>query len=260
MRIPTCLTPRRTTGRTAGLVMVGALAAGLAACGGGAAASTSRPAPPDCAPNAPKITVEASGAASATPDTLTVDMGVQVSDPTASAALSDANGQASALTGSLVASGVAPGDVRSTDFSIVPTLTPSGRISGYQVSNALLVTLHDMADAGRVVDTAASSVGDAIRVNGIAFSVSNTGSVDGQARADAVTAAAAHAHSIARAAGTSLGGMCSVSDTTTGTEPLASAGAARDGPNAGSTLPVPLEPGTQQASAQVTVVYALGSR
>jgi hypothetical protein len=239
---------------------VGALAAGLAACGGGAAASTSPSAPPDCTPNAPKITVEAGGAASATPDTLTISMGVQVSDATASAALSDANGQASTLTGTLTASGVAPGDVRSTDFSIVPTFTPNGRISGYQVSNALIVTLRDMADAGRVVDTAASSVGDAIRVNGITFSVSNTGSVDGQARADAVTAAAAHARSMARAAGASLGGICSVNDTTTGPEPLAVAGTAFDGANAGSNQPVPLEPGTQQASAQVTVVYALGSR
>jgi hypothetical protein len=241
--------------------MIGALAAGFAACGGGAAASTNpASAPPDCGPNAPKITVEAGGAASATPDTLTISMGVQVNGATASAALSDANNQASTLTGSLTASGVAAGDVRSTDFSIVPTLTPSGRISGYQVSNALLVTLHDMPDAGRVIDTAASSVGDAIRVSGITFSVSNTASVDGQARADAVSAAAAHARSMARAAGASLGGICSVSDTTTGPEPFSEAGTAADGANAGSNLPVPLEPGTQQASAQVTVVYALGPR
>jgi uncharacterized protein YggE len=60
---------------------------------------------------------------------------------------------------------------------------------------------------------------------------------------------------MARAAAESLRGVCSISDSTANPVPLAGAGfnaAASPG------SPVPLEPGTQQASAQVTVVYALG--
>ncbi len=128
------------------------------------------------------------------------------------------------MTGSLATSGVAPGEVRSTAFSVAPTFTPTGGISGYQVSNTQIVTLHDLVHAGQVIDTAA----------------------------------VAHARAMARAAATSLRDICSISDTTTGLVPLTQAGFVLNsaGP---ADHPVPLEPGTQQATAQVTVVYALGT-
>jgi uncharacterized protein YggE len=211
---------------------------------------------PNCSPGAPKLTVGANGQASATPDTLTITMGVQVSDATAAAALSDANARATTLTGSLAASGVQPRDVQSTDFSIYPTFTPSGTVSGYQVSNVLVATLHDLARAGHAIDDAAASVGNAIRIDGLSFSVSNTGTVDGQARADAVTTAGVHARSMARAATESLHGICSISDTTTSPAPV---DVTRFSTPAVAAASVPLEPGTQQATAQVTVVYALRS-
>jgi hypothetical protein len=205
--------------------------------------------------------VEATGQASASPDILTINIGVDVSDPTASTALSDANDRATTLTNALRASGVAVADVQSTNFSISPNVALSGAITGYQVSNTLLVTLHGLSDAGQVVDTAAASVGNAIRINGLAFAVSNTGNVDGQARAAAVTTATAHARAMATAAHESIGGICSISDSTTGPIPElngATAGAGFAANSAG--LPVPLAPGTQQASAQVTVVYVIGPK
>ncbi len=242
---------RRRIGTLAVLAVV---AGGLAACGSSASAS---PSPPGCAPGAPKITVEASGQAAAAPDTLTVDIGVTVADPTASAALSDANGQATNLTDTLKASGVAPADVQSTDFSISPTLAPSGAITGYQVANSLLVTLHDLSLAGQAIDAAAASVGNAIRINGLTFAVSNTGNVDGRARAAAVTTAAAHAHAMAAAAGEALGGICSVSDSTAGPSPFVDGAVPNAAASAAPGAAVPLEPGSQQASAEVTVVYVI---
>lgn len=244
-------THRRRLG-AAGAVAL--LAAGAAACGTAAGATT---APSSCASGHPQITVEANGQASATPDVLTIDIGVTVNDPTASGALADANDRAGTLTDSLKASGVTPADIQSTDFSISPTMTPNGTITGYQVSNTLLVTLHDLTAAGQAIDTAANSVGNAVRINGLTFSVSNTGNVDGQARADAVETAAAHARAMTSAAHESLGAICSISDTSSGPVPETFNGAALAAP-AGATAAVPLEPGTQQASAQVTVVYAIG--
>ena len=231
-----------------------ALAATLAACGSTASAST---APPGCAPGTARMTVEATGQASASPDTLTISIGVDVSDPTAVAALSDANDRATTLTAALRGSGVAAADVQSTNFSIFPKFALSGAITGYEVSNTLLVTLHNLSDAGQVVDTAGASVGNAIRINGLAFQVSNTGNVDGQARAAAVTTAAAHAHAMATAAGESLGGICSVNDSTTGPSPAYFALNGRDAAPGAAAAAVPLEPGTQQATAQVSVVYLI---
>lgn len=242
---------RRRIGAAAALV---ALAGAAAACGSSAAASTG---PSGCGSGAPKLTVTGSGQASATPDTLTITLGVSVSDSSASAALADANQRAASLTNSLKTTGVIPSDIQSTAFSINPNLSPSGAITGYQVDNTLVVTLHDLSKAGQAVDVAASSVGDAIRVNGLNFSVSDTSTMDGRARADAVATAASHARSMASAAGESLGGVCSMNDTTS--VPfygLAQAGAA--GAPAGDQ--VPLEPGTQHADAQVTVVYAIARK
>jgi uncharacterized protein len=229
-----------------------ALAGVAAACGTSAAASTT---PSGCGTGAPKLTVMGSGQASATPDTLTVTLGVSVSDPSATAALADANQRAASLTYSLKATGVVPRDIQSTAFSINPNLSPSGAITGYQVDNTLVVTLHDLSKAGQAVDVAASSVGDAIRVNGLNFSVSDTGTVDGQARADAVTTAASHARSMAAAAGDSLGGVCSMTDSTS--NPVYGFGDAAAGRTVAPGSAVPLEPGSQQADAQVTVVYGM---
>jgi len=239
--------------RAAAAAALAALAGGLAACGTGASASS----PAGCASGAPKITVEANGQASASPDILTITIGVNVSGVTAAAALSDANRQATSLTDTLKLSGVASTDIQSTNFSIDPTYAQNGSITGYQVSNNLLVTLHDLTDAGQVIDKAAASVGNAIRINGLTFAVSNTGNVDGRARAAAVTTAAAHARAMAAAAGESLGGICSVNDSTTGPAPayFALNGAVPTSGAAGAA--VPLEPGTQQATAQVSVVYLI---
>jgi uncharacterized protein YggE len=246
---------RAWTGRVAVAAAVVALAAGGAACGSAAGATTAQS---GCGSGAPRITVVANGQASATPDTLTITIGVSVSDPTASAALSDANQQAATLTNSLKSSGVTPADIQSTNFSINPMVNVSGTITGYQVENTLLVTLHNLAGAGQAIDAAAASVGNAVRINGLSFSVSDSGNVDGRARADAVETAAAHARAMTAASGESLGGICSISDSTTSPVPYYAAGT----PNAASSAlaTVPLEPGSQQADAQVTVVYAIGPK
>jgi len=236
-------------------VAVTLVAGGLAACGSGAAASTTHPA---CGSGSPKMTVAGSGQASATPDTLTISIGVAVSDASASSALSDANQRATALTNSLKTSGVVPGDIQSTDFSINPTYSLSGTITGYQVANTLMVTLHDLSKAGQAVDSAASSAGDAIRINGLTFSVKDTSTVDGQARSDAVAVAAGHARTMAAAAGESLDGVCSINDSSV-IPVYPFAGQLRASASA-ADAPVPLEPGTQQANAQVTVVYAISRK
>ncbi len=229
-----------------------AAGAGLAACGGAAAASGSTA--PDCASSAPKLTVDASGQAAAAPDQLTIDIGVSVSGATASDTLTAANTQAASLSSTLTGAGVAAADITTTGFSINPTTTPAGEITGYQVDNTLVVTLHDLVHAGAVIDAAARSVGNAVRLEGLNYSIGNTGDIDGQARANGVRTAQAHAAAMAKAAGESLHGVCSISDTTSPPMALSSAGTAF---NAATPSAVPLQPGTQQATAQVTVVDAL---
>jgi len=83
--------------------------------------------------------------------------------------------------------------------------------------------------------------------------------VEGRARADAVHQAVAHAAAMAAAAGRRLGPVCSLTDDTQSSllpPPFGgdSAAAARQ------SAPVPVEPGTQVQTDQVTMVYALERR
>lgn len=214
-----------------------------------------------CGSSDPKLTVEATGQATATPNLLTLSIGVNVSDPTASAALTDANDKAGNLSATLEQAGVATADIQTNNFSIQPNFDAKGTITSYQVSNTMLVKLHNLAASGAVIDAAARSAADAIRVNGITFSVDDTKTVDGTARADGIQVAAAHAHSMAAAAGESIKGVCSITDSTT-TYPIpqdfAGVGVA-SGATANSAS-VPVQPGTQQSTAQVTVVYGLSPK
>jgi len=215
---------------------------------------------PACGSSDPKLTVQATGQATATPNLLTLSIGVNVSDPTASAALSDANDKAAGLSATLEQAGVAKADIQTANFSIQPNFATNGTITGYQVSNSLQVKLHNLAASGTVIDAAANSAGNAIRVNGLTFSVDDTRTVDGTARADGIQVAAAHAHSMAAAADETINVVCSITDSTT-TYPIGQdfAGTAGTTASAGAAN-VPLEPGTQQSTAQVTVVYGVGPK
>jgi hypothetical protein len=227
----------------------------VSACGSGGASSSQ----PSCGSSSASLTVQGSGQATTHPDTLNVNVGINVTDPTAAAAMGDANDQASKLSDALTAAGVKPSDLQTTGLSINPTYSSTGAITGYQVTNSLLVTMHDLSSAGDVIDAAAASVGSAIQINGLSFSVSNTAKADGEARTSAVRTAASHARVMAAAAGEHLGEICSMSDATTSPSPSALEGLASTSSATAARAAVPLESGTQQATAQVTIVYALPS-
>jgi uncharacterized protein YggE len=237
------------------LALAGIAGVALSACtNSGASAATPTP---TCGSTAPKLTVQASGNATATPNLLTLDIGVDVSDPTASAALSDANDKATALSNTLQLVGVSKADIQTTNFSIQPNFATNGTITGYRVTNSVHVKLHNLSASGAVIDAAARSAGNAIRINGLTFSVDDTTTVDGTARADGIQVAADHARSMASAAGESISGVCSITDSTTNYPITSSFDQASAGAGALSASQVPVQPGTQQTTAQVTVVYAL---
>jgi uncharacterized protein YggE len=238
-----------------------AVVTGLVLSAGTSSRAGATTATPACGTSDPKLTVQATGQATATPNLLTLNIGVNVSDPTASAALSDANTKSASLAASLEQAGVVNADIQTTNFSVQPNFDTKGNITGYQVSNTELVKLHNLSASGAVIDAAARSAGDAIRVNGLTFSVDDTKTVDGTARADGIQVAAAHAHSMAAAANESVNGVCSITDSTTTygipqDSVLPGATAAAGAGSAG----VQVQPGTQQSVAQVTVVYGVGPK
>ncbi|HEY7947152.1 MAG TPA: SIMPL domain-containing protein [Acidimicrobiales bacterium] len=240
----------------AGGVLV-VLAAGVlvAAC-----SSSPRPVadPPSCGGSASKLTVQGTGLATGKPDLLTVSVGINVTDPTAKAALVDDNTTATSVINTLGLSGSQAKDVQTSDVTIEPQYDLKGNITGYQVSNTLTAKLRNFSTAGSVIDGLAAAAGNSIRLDSLAFSVEDTRPLEDQARNDAVHQAVSHAQSMAQAAGERLGPVCSLTDQSQlqNLNPFATSDQAAGSPLR-SAATVPLAPGSQQETAQVTMVYVL---
>jgi uncharacterized protein YggE len=242
-------------------VLLGGAGLGLALTDAGA--STPAGAPAGCGGSNPKLTVQGTGQAFGTPDVLTAVFGFSSTAGTTSAALSQNNAKVSQALAALGANGVASRDVQTTGLSLqaqyayphgVPTLT------GYSATNTITATLRNTATAGAAIDAVVNATGDAAQINSLTFSFGNPTAVEDQARADAVHQAVSHAHAMAMASGRTLGPVCALTDNTQPTGPYPPAGLDYAQNAAGSASAVPVEPGTQTETDQVTLVYALRSR
>jgi len=243
--------------RPALVVLAGALAAaGLAGCGAShaeAAGSTSS-STSTCPSGTPTVTAHGEGSAQGPPDLLTITLGVQTSAASAASALSENASSATALVAQLKADGVAAADLQTSGLSIQPVYSGNPPvIRSYQVTNTVTARLHDLSQDGTVIDDAARAAGNAIQVDGIAFSIQDDTALAGQARGAAVRQAATYARAMAQGAGASLGRLCSLVDQTTSPVVVPTFSAAAGSASAGT----PIEPGTQQVTADVTAVYRL---
>lgn len=198
------------------------------------------------------ISVAGSGSITVRPDTADVSIGVQVNAATADAALSQANDAAAKLIDAVKGAGVDDADIRTSGLSVYPNYSDSSTIASYTASNSVTVTVHDIDRAGPVIDAAATAAGGAITIGGISFYVDDVEAVLGAAREEAVDNARARAGQYAAAAGVEVGDVLSISETGVSMPPVYAAG---DKGESGS--PTPVEPGSQELSVSVSVVFAL---
>ena len=218
-----------------------------------------------CGPSSPTLTVQGSGVATGSPDSLTMDFSVQVVGPTAQRALADANGTTAALIAAVTQGGIARRDLQTTGLTLQPNVTlQNGSMvqSGFAAAESVIATSRDLSTAGAVVDEAVAAGGADVRIDSLSLSTAHPSRLQDEARRDAVAQAVGHAGAMAAGAGERLGMVCSVRDDTAGPVNLPY-GPERSALSQGAAaLPsaVPVEPGTQQATDQVTVVYALRAR
>ncbi|HEY0397108.1 MAG TPA: SIMPL domain-containing protein [Acidimicrobiia bacterium] len=205
----------------------------------------------------PSIAARGVGLVKGTPDTLRVVLGVETRSPGAKDALSANNDKANALIDTLKSKGVQAKDIQTSQLSINPTYDDKGqRITGYQVSNQVTATLHDIAGAGGLIDAAAGAVGDAVRVQSMGFSIDDDSGLKAEARTQAVHLARLQAEQMAKAAGVKLGGIRLISEVPTGgPTPLYNQYDSIATGAAGGATPAPVEPGQQELSLTVDVVW-----
>jgi uncharacterized protein YggE len=241
--------------RTAAAAALGALVVAIAAlsvhAGPSAAADVNSS---DPAPHT--ITVSASGKVTIVPDVARVTLGVTFTRPTVKAARSDAATAMTQVIDAVKKLGVADADIRTVGINLYPQYanTTPGRVTGYTISEQLQVTIRDLDKAGDVVDAATTQ--GATDVNGISFELADPDKAMNDARAAAVVAAQASAQAMASAGHVSLGQIVSISDASPVypiTYGVRSAAGAAD-----SSVPTPVQVGTQDVSITLTVVFAIG--
>jgi uncharacterized protein YggE len=129
-------------------------------------------------------------------------------------------------------------------------------VTGYQASNNITVTVREIAQAGPLIDVAASSAGEHITVGGISFSVDDVEAAIGSARANAIHNAHQRARQYAAAAGVAVGGVVSISELTIGNPaPLFARMSSKFA--AEKSSPTPIETGMHDLTVSVTVVYEI---
>lgn len=206
-------------------------------------------------PTAATVTAAGTGVVTGQPDTLTVGVGVSTTAPHAASALSQNNALAAAVQAALQKDGVQPSDIQTTGLSLQQQWN-GGSPSGYAAYDQVTATIHKLQTAGSVIDDALAAAGDAGRLNEVSLSFSNSSPLLAAARRQAVLSAQAQAAQMAEAAGGHLGALESLNEPATQASgyPLMFAGAATSAPGAAAPA-VPIQPGTQQMSVQVTGVW-----
>ena len=253
--------PRRTALVAATLATLLLAGAWLGPALTSAASASPSPAPSGCAGSDPHLKVQGSGQGSGTPDVLTAVFSFSSTASSSSAALTQNNGKVAQALQALTDNGVAKRDTQTTALNLsaqyayphgVPTLT------GYQATETVTATLQHLATDGTTVDAVVTAPGNAAQVDGLTFSFGDPSTVQDEARTAAVHQAVAHAQAMAAAAGRKLGAVCSLTDDTQPANPLERQGFGDAALPSAGVPAVPLEPGTQVESDQVTMVYALG--
>jgi uncharacterized protein len=223
----------------AGLLLVASAIAGVAQPHFGHSATT--------APAGKTITVSGDGSVTAVPDRATFGFTIETRAKTASAALAQNSTDATAVIAALKNAGVTSANIQTSQVSLNPQTSQDGTtIVGYAASNSISVRTA-LASAGKIVDAAVGA--GANGVSGPGLDVSDQASLYRDALHKAVDNAKLKAQALADATGLSLGAVLTVTEGGSATPfPIGDKMSAVGG--------VPIEAGTQQIQASVTITYA----
>jgi uncharacterized protein YggE len=197
------------------------------------------------------ITVTGVGRIDAAPDQAEFSLGITTKAATAREALAANSDRMRRLIDALKAAGVAERDLKTQNVSIGPNYDGAPEPAGYSASNTVSVVIRDLDRAGAVLE-AASRAG-ANNVYGPSLTRADRESLEAQALEKAVESARKRAEALARAADVRLGPVTAIVEAVErGGYELFAARTASDSP-----ADVPIEKGTEEIAAGVTVTFAI---
>ena len=212
-------------------------------------------APVEAADMARTISVSGQGEARGVPDRAELSAGIATIAGTADAALAANARKMTAVFDTLKRLGVAERDVQTSNFSVQPQYAQNNgdgpaRITGYQVSNQVDVTLDDTKKLGPALDALVGA--GANQINSVSFDISDPAALQAKAREAAIADARSRAQTYAGAAGVTVGHVLSIQENGGGGAPVFAALALRA--HAAST---PTAAGALRVTANVSVTFEL---
>ncbi len=202
----------------------------------------------DAAPaSTDSLTVSGTGSVDGVPTSATFSFGVDTRAASAKAALAANAREMRQVIAAVKASGGR--QVGTQSVSVSQSFDQNGAPNGFAASNAVSATV-DLDRAGALIDAAVDA--GANQVNGPSMSLSDQGALYRQALKAAVADARLSAETLAAAAGRSLGKVTTVVEGG-GSAPVPMAAKAM-----ASDAGTPIEAGSQETTASVTVTFALG--
>jgi hypothetical protein len=205
------------------------------------------------------ISVTGTGRVILAPDVADLRLGVLVQRTTVKAARADAAKAMTAVVDALKKLGIAPADIQTSAITLNPqydyTNSSAPRLVGYQFTNSVAVTVRKLDVLGDAIDDALAA--GATSLDSVQFRVDDQTKAEAQARDAAMADAKTKATALASAAGVSIEGVVSISESV-GAVPYPiyygrdAAGAAVD-----KAVGTPVQAGTNEISITVSVVYLI---
>jgi uncharacterized protein YggE len=208
------------------------------------------------------IWVNGSGKVQAEPDIATLTLGVQAQADNAKDAQAQVSQAMDDVMTILKAQGIADKDIQTQYYTITQLTkynqtTQQQDVTGYQVTNTVAATIRNIDSTGTVIDAVVASAGNLIRINNVAFDISDPTQYYAQARQKAVADAQARAQQIATASGVTLGKITYINESTSTPGPIYRTFAASD-----TAAPMPatsISPGQIDVTDNVQIVYSIGN-
>jgi uncharacterized protein len=214
----------------------------------GLAATTLPGSASSAAAEAGGITVQGTASVTSVPDRAELSFGVESKGASARSALSANAAEMRQVIAALKAAGAT--DVKTQYVSLSPQYNEKSDAQGFVATNTVSATIKELAKAGAVIDAAVNA--GANQVYGPSLSHGDRDELYRQALKAAVANARASAQVLASAANVSLGRVTTIVEGGGAPQPVPFAAA--DKAMAEST---PIEPGTQQTTANVTVTFSV---
>jgi uncharacterized protein YggE len=193
------------------------------------------------------VTTTGHGVVTVVPDEASVSAGVHTQAETAAAALAQNAKLMSAVIAALKAAGGS--NLQTQQVSLYPQTNDRNQVTGYVADNSVSAEAK-IAGAGALIDAAVAA--GANNVSGPTLDVSDRDARYRDALGKAVADARAKAAALAGAGGFGVGPVSSVTEQT-----AAAPAPVYEAVAAGKSVATPIEPGTQDVTADVTVTFRI---